>query len=106
VFGEAAAGDGFATLQTIGRFRIQQGRIVVLANGTRAGNSRGLGDDLRFQRLMTRGHYPTEMPVALLKRLIGQSTHKGEIAMDPFCGSGRAGRAARDLGRPGAALRR
>ncbi len=112
VFSEAAVAAGLRHLQTLvwdkvtpglggGLFRIQQERIVVLSKGTRAGNSRGLGDVLRFHRVMTRGHYPTEKPVALLKALIGQSTHAGEVVLDPFCGSGSTGRAARDLGRRG-----
>ncbi len=61
----------------------------------RAGNSRSRGDVLRFRRVMTRGHYPTEKPVGLLKTLIGQSTHPGELVCDPFCGSGSLGVAAR-----------
>jgi len=50
---------------------------------------------------MTRGHYPTEKPVELLKELISQSTRAGETVIDPFCGSGSRGRAARELGRRG-----
>jgi len=106
VFSEAAGGAGFRHLQTLWRFRIQQGRIVARSNSQRAGDSRGLDDVLRFQRVMTGGHYPTEQPVALLETLIRQSTHKGEVALDPSCGSGSAGRAARDLGWRGVALRR
>ena len=48
---------------------------------------------------MTRGHYPTEKPVGLLKVMIEQSSHTGELVLDPFCGSGSTGRAARELGR-------
>jgi len=54
---------------------------------------------LTYPRVMTRSHYPTEKPVALMKTLISQSTHTGELVLDPFCGSGSTGRAARELGR-------
>lgn len=43
--------------------------------------------------------YPTEKPVAALKTLIGQASLPGELVLDPFCGSGNVGRAARELGR-------
>ena len=51
-----------------------------------------------------RGHprvrgYPTEKPVALLRELVIQSTAPGWTVLDPFCGSGNTGRAARQLGR-------
>jgi len=51
----------------------------------------------RTTRRVVRG-YPTEKPVALLQTLIGQSSRPGEVVLDPFCGSGNTGRAARDLG--------
>jgi site-specific DNA-methyltransferase (adenine-specific) len=74
---------------------------LLLSKGTQAGNSPDLGDVLTYPRVMTRGHYPTEKPVALLKTLIEQSTHTGEVVLDPFCGSGSTGRAARELDRHG-----
>jgi DNA modification methylase len=43
--------------------------------------------------------YPTEKPVAALKTLIAQARTPGELVLDPFCGSGNVGRAARELGR-------
>jgi site-specific DNA-methyltransferase (adenine-specific) len=43
--------------------------------------------------------YPTEKPIAVLRRLIAQSSPPGAIVLDPFCGSGNVGRAARQLGR-------
>lgn len=46
-----------------------------------------------------RGAYPTEKPQRLLRPLIEQSSQPGELVLDPFCGSGSVGRAARDLGR-------
>lgn len=32
--------------------------------------------------------YPTQKPIALLKRIILASTNKGEVVFDPFCGCG------------------
>ncbi len=32
--------------------------------------------------------YPTQKPVALLKRLIEASSNKGDVVLDPFCGCG------------------
>ena len=32
--------------------------------------------------------YPTKKPDALLKRIIGSSTHEGDLVLDPFCGCG------------------
>lgn len=43
--------------------------------------------------------YPTQKPLALLKRLIAASTNKGDLVLDPFCGSATAGVAAEKLGR-------
>ena len=30
--------------------------------------------------------YPTQKPLALLERIIGASSHRGDIVLDPFCG--------------------
>ena len=43
--------------------------------------------------------YPTQKPIALLERIIGASSNKGDIVLDPFCGCGTAIDAARHLGR-------
>lgn len=43
--------------------------------------------------------YPAEKPVGVSKVLIGQSSHAGELVIDPFAGSGSAGLAALELGR-------
>jgi len=112
VFVDAAESAGFRYLRTIiwnkgtpalgqGVYRSQYEVVLLLSKGTRAGNSRKLGDVLTYPRVMTRGHYPTEKPVRLLTALIEQSTRPGEVVLDPFCGSGSTGRAARELGRRG-----
>lgn len=43
--------------------------------------------------------YPTQKPLALLKRIIESSTNKGDLVLDPFCGCGTTVEAAEDMGR-------
>lgn len=79
-----------------GVWRPQHEFICFFSKGSRRGNSRSLGDVLRASS--PRG-YPTEKPVAVLKALIAQSSGRGQLVLDPFCGSGNVGKAARELGR-------
>lgn len=43
--------------------------------------------------------YPTQKPLALLKRIIATSTNPGDVILDPFAGCGTAVDAAHELGR-------
>lgn len=43
--------------------------------------------------------YPTQKPVALLKRILEISTSEGDIVLDPFCGSGTTCVAAKSMNR-------
>ena len=43
--------------------------------------------------------YPTQKPLALLKRIIEASSNPGDVVLDPFCGCATALVAAEDLGR-------
>jgi len=43
--------------------------------------------------------YPTQKPLALLERIIKASSNRGDIVLDPFCGSGTALVAAQKLER-------
>ena len=43
--------------------------------------------------------HPTQKPIAVLKRLIEIFTDKGDVVIDPVCGSGSTLRAAAELGR-------
>ena len=43
--------------------------------------------------------YPTQKPLALLRRLIAAASQKGDMVLDPFCGSGTSLAAAQELGR-------
>ena len=45
------------------------------------------------------GGHPTQKPMDLLKRIILASTNKGDLILDPFCGSSTTGIAAASLGR-------
>jgi site-specific DNA-methyltransferase (adenine-specific) len=80
-----------------GAWRPRYEFICFLEKGHRPGNSRSLPDILQAPRV-ARG-YPTEKPVSLLATLIEQSSDPGELVLDPFCGSGNTGKAARHLGR-------
>jgi DNA modification methylase len=43
--------------------------------------------------------YPTQKPLALLRRIIEASSKPGDVLLDPFCGCGTAVEAAQELGR-------
>jgi site-specific DNA-methyltransferase (adenine-specific) len=43
--------------------------------------------------------YPTQKPVALLKRIILASSNEGDVVLDPFCGCGTAVDASQELKR-------
>src|SRR6185312_15191343 len=43
--------------------------------------------------------YPTQKPLALLRRIIEASTDPGMTVLDPFCGCGTTVEAAQHLGR-------
>lgn len=43
--------------------------------------------------------YPTQKPLALLRRIVTVSSNPGDLVLDPYCGSGTALVAARELGR-------
>jgi len=60
-----------------------------------------LWDD--FSALSSRANermgYPTQKPLALLKRIIKASSKKGDVVLDPFCGCGTAIVAAQEMER-------
>lgn len=45
------------------------------------------------------GYHPTQKPLYLLHRIIKASTNENDIILDPFCGSGTTGVAAKELRR-------
>jgi len=68
----------------------------VLAHGVGAYNEEAfLGYEKSPDNVLTsgfasgeRGYHPTQKPVRLMKALIELATQKGQIVLDPFCGSG------------------
>jgi site-specific DNA-methyltransferase (adenine-specific) len=109
IFDQAAAAAGFQVRipliwdkQVIGlggTWRSQYESIAWYSKGPPLPPSAGhahLGNVLRAPRV--RG-YPTEKPVTVLRQLIMQSSRPGDLVLDPFCGSGNVGRAARQLAR-------
>jgi DNA modification methylase len=71
--------------------------------------SRWYGDDgqdsvFEFDRPRKSDEHPTQKPVALVARCLGNSTREDDIVVDPFCGSGTTILACEDLGRACCAL--
>lgn len=107
IFEDAAEDAGFRVHRPLvwdkespalgGTWRSQSELILFLERGHRPGNFRNRGNVLHAPRV-ARG-YPTEKPVRIIRQLISQSSLPGELVLDPFCGSGSVGRAARELGR-------
>lgn len=89
----------------------KQGRIYVTKNGKKQlirylDESKGLAvgslwDDISpiNQVATERLGYPTQKPIALLKRIIEASTNKGDVILDPFCGCATTIAAAHELER-------
>lgn len=80
-----------------GAWRSQYEFIGWYEKGSRVGNSRTQSNVIRARR-PHRG-YPTEKPLPVLRTLIEQASQAGELVLDPFCGSGNVGDAARALRR-------
>ena len=62
---------------------------------------RDVWDDIKplINTSKERTGYPTQKPLALLKRIIRASSKEGDIVLDPFCGCATACVAAQQLGR-------
>jgi site-specific DNA-methyltransferase (adenine-specific) len=107
IFEAAAAEAGFRVRHPLiwdkgsiglgGCWRPRHEYILFLEKGRRPGNFKNRADVLCAPRV-ARG-YPTEKPVSVLRQLISQASTPGELVLDPFCGSGNTGKAARELGR-------
>jgi site-specific DNA-methyltransferase (adenine-specific) len=86
--------------RTIGmgyHYRARYELILFFEKGKRRLNDLGIADVIAVPRIH-RG-YPSEKPAAVSKVLVGQSSHPGELVIDPFMGSGSVGEAALRLGR-------
>lgn len=71
--------------------------VLFFEKGKRKLNDLGVSDIIESQRIYN--GYPAEKPVEVSEVLISQSTEPGELAVDPFMGSGSVGVAAVRLGR-------
>lgn len=71
--------------------------ILFFEKGKRKLSNLGTADIIECPRIYN--GYPTEKPVEVSEVLIGQSTQRGELVIDPFMGSGSVGVAALRLGR-------
>jgi len=64
--------------------------------GKQAGN---LWNDILIPSGKERTGYPTQKPLALLRRIIEASSDEGNVVLDPFCGCGTTVEAAKNLNR-------
>ncbi len=78
-------------------YRSRYELVLFFEKGKRKLHDLSVPDILTEPRI--RGGYPSEKPPAVSEVLIRQSTDAGDIVVDPFCGSGSVGVAARKLGR-------
>ena len=80
-------------------FRNQQEFVLHASRGVGAEpNRRDIGNVIRC-RSVRNGDHPTEKPLALMRRLCDVVSRRGQIILDPFCGSGTTCVAAKKLGR-------
>jgi len=78
-------------------YRAQYEFIMFFEKGKRQLNDLSVPDVLQSNRI--RNKYPTEKPVNLSEILVNQSTERGFIVADPFCGSGSVAEASVKNGR-------
>lgn len=78
-------------------YRARYEFILFFEKGKRKLADLGIPDVLTEKRI--RNGFPAEKPVALLRRLVEQSSREGELVVDPFAGSGSTLVAALGLGR-------
>ncbi len=78
--------------------RYQHEQAYLLAKGRPVQPAQTIGDVLTWQYSQNRYH-PTQKPVASLMPLVSAFSRKGEVVLDPFCGSGSTLLAAQALGR-------
>ncbi|MEH8033025.1 site-specific DNA-methyltransferase [Gallibacterium anatis] len=90
VWDKVAIGMGY-------HYRARYEFILFFEKGKRKLNNLSIPDILVEKRIVK--GYPTEKPVNLAKILIEQSTIENDIVIDPFCGAGFVGVAAKSLNR-------
>jgi site-specific DNA-methyltransferase (adenine-specific) len=78
-------------------YRSRYELVLFFEKGKRKLSDLSIPDILAFPRI--RGGYPSEKPAAVAAILVRQSSLPGDLVVDPFCGSGSVGVAARSLER-------
>ena len=73
-------------------YRARYECILFFEKGKRKLNDLGIADILEEKRVV--GGYPAEKPPRVSEVLVTQSSERGELVIDPFCGSGSVGVAA------------
>lgn len=88
----------------------QKGNFVIKDNGKKLERRKYIEDykgmpignlwsDILPPSAKERTGYPTQKPLALLRRIIEASSNEGDVVFDPFCGCATACVAAQQLGR-------
>jgi len=78
-------------------YRARYEMILFFEKGKRKLKDLSVPDILTCPRV--RGGYPSEKPSRVSEVLVKQSSDEGDLVLDPFCGAGSVGVAARSLGR-------
>jgi site-specific DNA-methyltransferase (adenine-specific) len=78
-------------------YRSRYELVLFFEKGKRKLADLSVPDILEHARI--RGGYPSEKPPEVSEVLVRQSSVEGDLVVDPFCGSGSVGVAARRLGR-------
>lgn len=78
-------------------YRSQYELVLLLEKGHRNLNDWSVRNVLEAKRVERK--YPAEKPVSLIKTFVRLSSNRGELVLDPFCGSGSALEASVTQGR-------
>ena len=89
--GMASRNKDFKTVRELEARALERGKLIEnwwtdIPSGSHISKNERLG-------------YPTQKPIALLKRIIQASSNENDIVLDPFCGCGTTAEAAYQLGR-------
>ena len=84
-----------------GRYWLRQGKKRYMGEGIAIGT---VWTDIHSMQTQSVSRaeglgYPTQKPLALLRRIIEASSDKGDVVLDPFCGCGTTIAAAHECGR-------
>lgn len=92
--------DNWSAGDLQGSFGNQYEQILFITKGRHILRGKRWSNVWTFPRVPpTKMLHPTQKPVALLERAILASSDESNLVLDPFCGSGSTGEAARNTGR-------